>query len=113
MIDLVERGIAVGATISSVVIISEGEEQEIEHKAKMQEVAKIIIGDNAVPAWLCDLLSDWSFEVKSSHSIEALLPTKKELSNGQLLGYLLFNWMWVVIRGVRKISPSSPCVGVI
>jgi len=69
-----------GVTISSVIIGTDEKQREIEHKAKMQEVAQLITGDSAAPSWLCDLLSDWSFEVRSSHSIETLLPTKGELS---------------------------------
>jgi hypothetical protein len=40
-----------------------------------------IVGGDAAPSWLRDLLSDLSFEVRSSHSIETLLPTKKGLSD--------------------------------
>ena len=69
-----------GVTISSVIVGTDEKQKEIEHKAKMHEVAKLIAGDNAASYWLRDFLSDWSFEVKSSHSIETLLPTKRELS---------------------------------
>jgi hypothetical protein len=66
-------------TISSVVVRPGGKEKELEHKAKMQEVAKIIIGSESPPLWFRDLLSDWSFEVKWADSVETMLPTKLEL----------------------------------
>jgi hypothetical protein len=70
----------VPVTISSATTGPNEEQRRIEHKAKMLEVAKLITGDNAPPYWLRDLLFDWSFKVKSSHSIEKILPTKKQLS---------------------------------
>jgi len=66
------------AQISSVTI-SRSDEEEAAHKAKMFSVAKSILGDDVVPSWLPELLSDWSFEVASSHSIELLLPTAATL----------------------------------
>ena len=45
----------------------------------MDEVARLIVGKSAQPPWLRDFLSDWSFEVKWSHNVETISPTKKEL----------------------------------
>jgi hypothetical protein len=47
------------------------------HLKKMSEVAKCIV--DPTPGWLPEVLSDWSFEVKSQHSIEALWPTRREM----------------------------------
>jgi hypothetical protein len=63
----------------SVAIRKSGEERELEHKAKMREVAKLVMASDDPPPWLIDQLSDWSFEVASAHSIETMLPTKLEL----------------------------------
>ena len=60
-------------------IVSGEDEARIAHKAKMQEVAKSIFGGDTFPLWLIDLLLNWSFEVRTSHSIEQMLPTKVEL----------------------------------
>ena len=68
-----------GATISSVTISPGGEERERERKAKMRVVAQLITGSDTPPSWLIDLLSNWSFEVASAHSIETMLPTRLEL----------------------------------
>jgi hypothetical protein len=70
----------VPVTISSATTGPSEEQRKLEHKAKMYEVAQHITGDNAPPSWLRDLLFNWSFEVRSSHGIETLLPTKKQLS---------------------------------
>jgi hypothetical protein len=52
---------------------------EREHKAKMLVVAQLITGSDNPSSWLIDLLSNWSFEVRSAHSIETMLPTRSEL----------------------------------
>ncbi len=70
-----------GATVStSVTIRSNG--REAIHKVKMWQVAEQII--KPAPAWLGELLSDWSFDIKSLHSIETTWPTRAELQ-GSLL----------------------------
>ena len=65
-------------TISTVEIRG-GEERELEHKAKMQVVAKLITGSDTPPSWLIDLLSHWSFDVARAHTVETMLPTRSEL----------------------------------
>jgi hypothetical protein len=69
-----------GASISSATIRPDENELERAHKVKMDEVAKFILSSSATTRWLRDLLSDQSFEVRWSHSVGTLLPTKKELS---------------------------------
>jgi hypothetical protein len=71
----------VSATAPTTSSMPTAEQKEEEHKAKMQGVAEAIISDKAPPSWLRDLLSDWSFEVMSSYSIETILPTKKQLAD--------------------------------
>jgi hypothetical protein len=73
-----KKGIPMAVTMS-VSIRPGGEERELEHKAKMRVVAKLITGSDTPSSWLIDLLSNWSFEVASAHSIETLLPTRSEL----------------------------------
>jgi hypothetical protein len=53
-------------------------DREFEHKAKMDEIAELIVPAGP-PPWLRDLLSDLSFEVWSGHSIETIQPTRAEL----------------------------------
>jgi hypothetical protein len=67
-----------GVTISAT-IRPGGKERELEHKAKMRVVAKLITGSDTPPSWLIDLLSDWSFEVAWAHGVETMLPTRSEL----------------------------------
>jgi hypothetical protein len=67
-----------GVTMS-VSVRPSGEERELEHKAKMQVVAKLITGSDTPSLWFINLLSNWSFEVASAHSIETILPTRSEL----------------------------------
>ena len=57
-----------------------GEQREAAHKAKMQEIAKLVVGTHLPPDWVRELLSDWSFEVKWSDTMEGMLPTREELS---------------------------------
>jgi hypothetical protein len=47
------------------------------HRAKMLQVAEHFV--KSVPPWLPDVLSDWSFEVRSQSSIDAIWPTKREM----------------------------------
>jgi hypothetical protein len=77
------------AHISSVVVRSDEKERERVHKAKMDEVAKLILEGATAPPWLRDFLSDWSFEVCWSHSVETITPTKKELSERLISIYSL------------------------
>jgi hypothetical protein len=53
-------------------------DREFEHKAKMDEVAELIVPAGP-PPWLRDVLSDLSFKVWSDHSIETIQPTRAEL----------------------------------
>jgi hypothetical protein len=68
-----------GVVVSSVEITADEKKREIEHKAKMQVVAKLITGSDTPPSWLIDLLSVWSFEVSWAHSVETMLPKRSEL----------------------------------
>jgi hypothetical protein len=64
-----------GAHISSVEIC--GPDLAPAHKTKMQAVAECIL--NPAPPYLCAVLSDWSFEIWSQHSIDSIWPTKAEM----------------------------------
>jgi hypothetical protein len=53
------------------------QEAKAAHLAKMNEVAKCIV--DPVPSWLPEVLSDWSFDVRSQDSIDQMWPTRKEM----------------------------------
>lgn len=53
------------------------QEAKAAHLAKMGEVAKCIV--DPVPSWLPELLSDWSFDVRSQDSIDQMWPTRKQM----------------------------------
>jgi len=50
------------------------------HYAKMSAVAKLIV--DSPEKWLLDVLSDFSFDVRSNDSIHAMWPTRKEMHDG-------------------------------
>jgi hypothetical protein len=56
--------------------LSEQEAKAI-HLAKMGEVAKCII--DPVPSWLSEILSSWSFDVRSQDNIDQMWPTRKQM----------------------------------
>jgi hypothetical protein len=56
---------------------SEEEEAKAVHLVKMGEVANLIV--SPVPPWLPDVLSHFSFDVRSQHSIDGIWPTRKDL----------------------------------
>jgi hypothetical protein len=76
---LTRKGLPMDVIVSSAEITAGEKEREIEHKAKMQVVAKLITSSNTPPSWFIDLLSNWSFEVAWAHSVETMLPTRLEL----------------------------------
>jgi hypothetical protein len=53
------------------------QEAKAAHLAKMNEVAHLIA--RPAPSWLPEVLSDFSFDVRSQHSIDEIWPTRKEL----------------------------------
>jgi hypothetical protein len=53
------------------------QEAKAAHLAKMSEVAHLIV--RPVPFWLPEVLSEFSFDVRSQHSIDEIWPTRKEL----------------------------------
>jgi hypothetical protein len=53
------------------------QEAKAAHLAKMDEVAKCIV--DPVPSWLSEVLSDWSFDVRSQDSIDQMWPTRKQM----------------------------------
>lgn len=52
-------------------------EAKAAHLAKMNEVTHRIV--SPVPPWLPDVLSDFSFDVRSQHSIDAIWPSRAML----------------------------------
>jgi hypothetical protein len=52
-------------------------EAKAAHLATMGEVAQCIV--DPVPSWLPELLSDWSFDVRSQDSIDQMWPTRKQM----------------------------------
>lgn len=63
-----------GAHVASVRIVSSNREEE--HRAAIQRAAEILV--TPAPSWLVDVLSDFSFEVVSQHSIDEITRTRKE-----------------------------------
>jgi hypothetical protein len=53
------------------------QEAKAAHLIKMNEVARCIV--DPVPPWLPEVLSDWSFDVRSQDSIDQMWPTRKEM----------------------------------
>ena len=64
-----------GAYISSVTEVRWSRENE--HRAKVRLAAECLI--SPAPAWLIKILSDFSFEISTQHSIEQMSLTRKEL----------------------------------
>lgn len=65
-----------GANILSVRIVEGEDEARLAHEAKMRDVAKAVSGIDDPNPWLAKLLVNWSFEIRSSHSVESMLLTK-------------------------------------
>jgi hypothetical protein len=66
------------------------------HFAKMEKVAECII--RPVPQWLPKVLSKWSFDVRSQHSIDHVWPTRKQMSDSLIRGRLLAIELQDVLR---------------
>jgi hypothetical protein len=75
------------------------QEARAAHLAKMGGVAKCII--TPVPPWLPDVLSDWSFDVRSQDSIDGIWPTRKQMWNSLARGASLA----VELRDLLKTAP--------
>jgi hypothetical protein len=54
-------------------------EAKVAHLAKIGEVAKCIV--DPVPSWLSEVLSDWTFDVRSQDSIDQMWPTRSQMWN--------------------------------
>jgi hypothetical protein len=53
------------------------QEAKAAHLVKMGEVAKCIV--DPVPSWLAEVLSDWSFDVRSQDSVDQMWPTRSQM----------------------------------
>lgn len=63
-----------GVHISSVRVVSSNREKE--HRMAIERAAGVLA--TPAPLWLVDVLSDFSFEVASQHSIDEITRTRKE-----------------------------------
>jgi hypothetical protein len=53
------------------------QEAKAAHLVKMDKVAKCIV--DPVPLWLSEVLSDWSFDVRSQDSIDQMRPMRSQM----------------------------------
>ena len=63
--------------INSSILDRRSAEAEAKHRTTMHQIAALIV--EPPPRWLSEFLYDWSFEIKSLHSIETMWPARAEM----------------------------------